>query len=66
MTKDIEGSVVFVSSLRNATDCSNSDSSADSSVQGILVSNAIKTYGVGKNKFAVLNGIDMSVKKGTM
>jgi hypothetical protein len=63
MTKSVEGSVAFVSSpqLRNATDCS-----ADSCFQGILVRNAIKTYGVRKNQFLVLNGIDMSVKKGTM
>ncbi|EFX84768.1 ABC protein, subfamily ABCH [Daphnia pulex] len=67
MTKDVEGSVVFVSSLKNATDCSNSDSSEpDSSVQGILVRNATKTYGIRKNKFAVLHGIDMRVKKGTI
>ena len=64
MTKDIEGSVIFVSShqLRNQTNKSKSESCD----QGVLVRNAIKTYGVGKNQNAILQGFDMNVKKGTM
>jgi hypothetical protein len=71
MTKSVEGSVAFVSSpqLRNATDCAVKGTPVtlvSRKFSGILVRNAIKTYGVRKNQFLVLNGIDMSVKKGTM
>ncbi|XP_046464439.1 ABC transporter G family member 20-like [Daphnia pulex] len=56
--------VEFVSShqLRNnETTCKTSDCG-----QGILIRNATKIYGVGKKRCTVLNGIDMSVKKGTI
>ena len=60
MTKDIEGSVEFVSprQLRNP--------SISTNYSGVLVHNAIKTYGVGKNQNAILQGFDMNVNKGTM
>ena len=34
--------------------------------QDILIRNAVKSYGIGKNRCEVLKGLDMSVKKGTM
>jgi hypothetical protein len=36
------------------------------SSQGVIVRNAIKSYGVGSRRSTVLNGLDMNVKKGTM
>jgi hypothetical protein len=39
---------------------------SDFAAQGVLIRNASKIYGVGKKRCAVLNGIDLSVKKGTM
>jgi len=35
-------------------------------MKGVLVNNATKTYGVGSRKCAILKGLDMTVKKGTM
>jgi hypothetical protein len=36
------------------------------SSQGVIVRNAIKSYGVGSRRSTVLDGLDMNVKKGTM
>jgi hypothetical protein len=33
---------------------------------GVVVRNAIKSYGVGSNRYVILNGLNMTVKKGTM
>uniref|UniRef100_A0A0N7ZJC7 ABC transporter G family member n=1 Tax=Daphnia magna TaxID=35525 RepID=A0A0N7ZJC7_9CRUS len=35
-------------------------------IYGVLVRKAIKTYGTGKNTYTVLQGLDMSVKRGTV
>ncbi|XP_057369454.1 ABC transporter G family member 20-like [Daphnia carinata] len=35
-------------------------------VHGVIVRNAIKTYGVGSNRYPVLNELNMAVKKGTI
>jgi hypothetical protein len=35
-------------------------------MKGVIVNNATKTYGAGKSKCAILRGLDMTVKKGTM
>jgi hypothetical protein len=61
MTNDAEGSVASLQShqLGNAINVSASDS-------GVLVSNATKIYGAGKKRCAVLKGLNMSVKNGTM
>jgi hypothetical protein len=61
MTNDAEGSVASLPShqLGNATNISASDS-------GVLVSNATKIYGAGKKRCAVLKGLNMTVKNGTM
>lgn len=61
MTKGVEGSPVFVS-------CNQFDSerSADIYADGVLVRNAYKIYGVGRNRCAILDGLHMTVKKGTM
>ncbi|XP_057380008.1 ABC transporter G family member 20-like [Daphnia carinata] len=37
-----------------------------SSSQGVVVRNAIKSYGVGRRRSTVLEGLDMSVKRGTI
>lgn len=37
-----------------------------SSSQGVVVRNAIKSYGVGSRRSTVLEGLDMNVKRGTM
>lgn len=47
-------------------DESRSSSSSDSNVQGVTVRNAIKSYGVGRKRTAILKGFDMNVKKGSM
>ena len=39
---------------------------SDSSVDGVIVRNANKSYGSGKNKYTVLQNLNMTVKKGTM
>ena len=69
MTQDvIEDSVnVFVSSQRvkSGTNTTN-NSASDSSVDGVIVRNANKSYGSGKNKYKVLQDLNMTVKKGTM
>ncbi|XP_046646484.1 ABC transporter G family member 20-like [Daphnia pulicaria] len=36
------------------------------SSQGVIVRNAIKSYGVGSRRSTVLDGLDMNVKKGTI
>jgi hypothetical protein len=36
------------------------------SSQGVIVQNAIKSYGVGSRRSTVLDGLNMNVKKGTM
>ncbi|XP_046651593.1 ABC transporter G family member 20-like [Daphnia pulicaria] len=61
MTNDAEGSVASLPShqLGNATNISASDS-------GVLVSNATKIYGAGKKRCAVLKGLNMTVKNGTI
>nr|QBM06389.1 ATP-binding cassette sub-family H-like protein 1 [Daphnia magna] len=61
MTKGVEGSPVFVS-------CNQFDSerSADIYADGVLVRNAYKIYGVGRNRCAILEGLHMTVKKGTI
>lgn len=33
---------------------------------GVVVRNAVKSYGVGKRRSTVLNGLEMTVKKGAM
>lgn len=38
----------------------------DSSGQGVVVRNAVKSYGVGSRRSTVLDGLDMNVKRGTM
>ncbi|XP_046651597.1 ABC transporter G family member 20-like [Daphnia pulicaria] len=35
-------------------------------MKGVIVNNATKTYGAGKSKCAILRGLDMTVKKGTI
>ncbi|KAI9556290.1 ABC protein [Daphnia sinensis] len=61
MTKDVEGSAVFVSS--NQFD---DESRANNCADGVLVRNAYKIYGVGSNRCAILEGLNMIVKKGTI
>ena len=65
MKKDVEGSVIFVSS-HQLINPSNIRSNSESCDQGVLVRNAIKTYGAGKKQNAILRGFNMNVKKGTM
>ena len=66
MTQDvIEDSVnVLASSQRVKSETNNS--ARDSSVDGVIVRNANKSYGSGKNKYKVLQDLNMTVKKGTM
>jgi hypothetical protein len=43
------------------------DASAGDGVEyGVLVRNAIKTYGVGSRKSIILENLNMTVKKGSM
>jgi hypothetical protein len=57
--------VEFVSPQESSQEVAFSKTS-DFAAQGVLIRNASKIYGVGKKRCAVLNGIDMSVNKGTM
>jgi hypothetical protein len=42
------------------------NSSRDSGVDGVIVRNATKSYGSGRNKCNVLQDLNMTVKKGKM
>ena len=44
----------------------NGINSMDNSAHGVFVRNATKSYGVGRYRCSVLQGLDMNVKKGTM
>ncbi|KAI9558878.1 ABC protein [Daphnia sinensis] len=59
----VENSDVFVTSHRVSETNNNATASA---VHGVIVRNAIKTYGVGSNRYPVLNELNMMVKKGTI
>lgn len=61
MTKDVEGPAVFVSS-----DQFDSERNNDTCADGVLVRKANKIYGVGNSRCAILEELNMTVKKGTM
>uniref|UniRef100_A0A0P6D3Z3 ABC transporter G family member n=1 Tax=Daphnia magna TaxID=35525 RepID=A0A0P6D3Z3_9CRUS len=63
MKMGVENSDRFVTSHRMGETNNNATGSA---VHGVIVRNAIKTYGVGSNRYAVLNELNMTVKKGTI
>ena len=64
MTRDLESSVVVISLHQNRDAIGNSKS--DVCDQGVLVRNANKSYGVGKNRCEIIKGLEMNVKNGTM
>ena len=65
MKREVENSRVFVPPNRLGSEMN--DISAGNSVQyGVLVRNAIKTYGVGSRRTTILEKLNMSVKKGSM
>lgn len=58
-------SQVFLTSHRlDHSDETNNNNGA--TADGVVVRNAIKSYGVGSNRYVILNGLNMTVKKGTM
>nr|QBM06390.1 ATP-binding cassette sub-family H-like protein 2 [Daphnia magna] len=61
MTKDVEGPAVFVSS-----DQFDSERNNDTCADGVLVRKANKIYGVGNSRCAILEELNMTVKKGTI
>jgi hypothetical protein len=66
MTQDIiEDSVNVLASSQRVKSGTN-NSASDSIVDGVIVRNANKSYGSGKNKYKVLQDLNMTVKKGTM
>ncbi len=54
----------FLTSHRIDSEETNNNHGADA--DGVVVRNATKTYGVGSNRHVILNGLNMTVKKGTM
>jgi hypothetical protein len=63
MKTSVNHSEVFVASHRLDGDETNNNTGA---TYGVIVRNANKTYGVGSNRYAILNRLNMTVKKGTM
>jgi hypothetical protein len=65
MTEEIieEMADVFASSHRINNENNNP---SDSGVNSVIIRNATKTFGSGRNKCAVLQGLNMTVKKGSM
>jgi len=68
MEKDVEEFTVSISSHRRHESETNVNPSGGSRriEQAVLVRNANKSYGVGRNRSAVLEGLDMTVKRGSM
>ena len=67
MEKDVEEFTVTVSSHHQLESETNINPSGSSRInQAVLVRNATKSYGVGRNRCAVLEGLDMTVKRGSM
>jgi hypothetical protein len=67
MEKDVEEFAVTVSSHHQLESETNINPSGSSRInQAVLVRNATKSYGVGRNRCAVLEGLDMTVKRGSM
>lgn len=67
MKKSVNHSEVFLTSQhRLDSDERNNNTGATIITHGVIVRNANKTYGVGSNRYTILNGLDMTVKKGTM
>ena len=66
MTEDvIEESVEVISSCQRINSKTDNNTS-DSDVNGVIVRTATKSYGSGRNKCDVLQGFDMTVRKGKM
>jgi|688.fasta_scaffold1530162_1 hypothetical protein len=66
MKREVVNSRVLVPSNRLGSEM-NDTSAGNNSVQyGVLVRNAIKTYGVGSRRTTILEKLNMSVKKGSM
>lgn len=57
-------SEVFLTSHSLDSDETNNNNGAVA--DGVIVRNAIKSYGVGSSRYVILNGLNMTVKKGTM
>ncbi|EFX70382.1 ABC protein, subfamily ABCH [Daphnia pulex] len=68
MEKDVEEFTVSISSHRRHESETNVNPSGSSRRidQAVLVRNANKSYGVGKNRCAILEGLDMTVKRGSI
>lgn len=64
MKREVENLKVFVPSHRLGSEMN--DTSGTSVQYGVLVRNAIKSYGVGSRRTTILQRLNMSVKKGSM
>lgn len=59
-------SQVFLTSHRLDHSDETNNNNGGVAADGVVVRNAIKSYGVGSNRYVILNGLNMTVKKGTM
>ncbi len=66
MTENVIEESANVLSPSHRIDNENNCPTSVSCVYGVLVRNATKTFGSGRNKCAVLQGLNMSVKRGSM
>ncbi|XP_057368473.1 ABC transporter G family member 20-like [Daphnia carinata] len=66
MQKDIEDFKVFVSSHRCVSETNSDPSGGVSRGHAVLVRKATKSYGVGRSRSTILDGLDMTVKKGSI
>ncbi|KAI9558718.1 ABC protein [Daphnia sinensis] len=66
MQKDIEDFRVFVSSHRYVSETNSDPSGGVSRGHAVLVRKATKSYGVGRSRSTILDGLDMTVKKGSI
>nr|CAH0113565.1 unnamed protein product [Daphnia galeata] len=66
MTEDVIEESADVLASPQRIDSETINSASDSGVDGVIVRNANKSYGSGKNKYKVLQDLNMTVKKGTI
>jgi hypothetical protein len=64
MKREVEDLRMFVPSQLRGSEMN--DTSGTRVEYGVLVRNAIKTYGVGSRRTTILERLNMSVKKGSM
>ncbi len=66
MTEDVSEEMADAFASPHWINNENDSNPSDSGVNSVIIRNATKTFGSGRNKCAVLQGLNMIVKKGSM